>query len=458
MPTSPGSTNNLPKVCVIGAGSSGIAASKQLHQHGIPFDTYEKASSVGGLWNFGHDAGHNAAYRSLHINTSKQIMEFSDYPMPADYPDYPGHEEIADYFADYIEHFGFGDKIQLNTAVDHAERREDGVWEITLSDGRTLEYDALIVANGHHWDPRWPEPEFPGTFDGLQMHSHDYVDQKPFIGKNVVVLGMGNSAMDIAVETSTVADNVYLSARSGVHVIPKYAFGRPFDHFEPPVTLPWPIKQRIFATVTRLAAGRPEDYGLPKPAQGIGEAHPTVSSDIFTKVGHGFVKMKPNIKALDSDRVEFVDGTSVAADVVIYCTGYKVTFPFFDEQFISAPDNDLPLYRRVFKPGVDNLFFVGLLQPLGAIMPLSEVQSQWICAYLEGKAPLPSERAMNSQMERERAKMFKRYTKSKRHTMQVDFREYRRAILGEISDGAERAKESGAQPPVPARAASTQPA
>ena len=163
---SPGSTNNLPKVCVIGAGSSGIAASKQLHQHGIPFDTYEKASSVGGLWNFGHDAGHNAAYRSLHINTSKQIMEFSDYPMPADYPDYPGHEEIADYFADYIDHFGFGDKIHLNTAVEHAVRRDDGVWEITLGDGRTLEYDALIVANGHHWDPRWPEPEFPGQFDG----------------------------------------------------------------------------------------------------------------------------------------------------------------------------------------------------------------------------------------------------------------------------------------------------
>ena len=178
---------------------------------------------------------------------------------------------------------------------------------------------------------------------------------------------------------------MYLAARSGVHVIPKYAFGRPFDHFEPPVTLPWPIKQRIFATVTRLAAGRPEDYGLPKPDQGIGEAHPTVSSDIFTKVGHGFVKMKPNIKALAGDRIEFVDGTRVAADVVIYCTGYKVTFPFFDEQFISAPDNDLPLYRRVFKPGVDNLFFVGLLQPLGAIMPLSEVQSKWICALPRGQ-------------------------------------------------------------------------
>ncbi len=450
------SNDELPRVCVIGAGSSGIAASKQLHAHGFPFDTYEKASEVGGLWNFGHDAGHNAAYRSLHINTSKQIMEFSDFPMPESYPDYPGHEEIAEYFAEYIDHFGFAEKVKLRTAVEHACRRDDGIWEIILDDGTKREYDALIVANGHHWNPRWPEPAFPGKFDGIEMHAHDYVDQTDFIDKTVVVLGMGNSAMDIAVETSSVAKNVYLAARSGVHVIPKYAFGKPFDHLEPPITLPWPIKKKIFETTIRLTVGKVEDYGLPKPAQGVGEAHPTVSSDIFAKVGHGMVKVKPNIKAFNGSIVEFVDGTSVEADAVIYCTGYKVTFPFFDEEFISAPDNDLPLYRRVFKPGIDNLFFVGLLQPLGAIMPLSEVQSQWICAYLEGRAPLPPEAEMRSQMQREREKMFKRYTKSKRHTMQVDFREYRQAIRKEISAGAKRSAAAGRALPVPPRAALAQ--
>ena len=435
------STNsNLPRVCVIGAGSSGIAASRQLQAAGIPFDCFEKASEVGGLWNFGHDAGHDAAYKSLHINTSKQIMEFSDHPMPESYPDYPSHFEIAAYFADYIEHFGFGDRIELNTAVEHAARDDhDGTWTITLAGGELRHYDALVVANGHHWDPRWPEPAFPGVFNGTEMHSHDYVDQTAFAGKNVVVLGMGNSAMDIAVETSTVAENVYLAARSGVHIVPKYAFGRPFDHFEPPLTLPWPVKQRIFEATVRAAIGRVENYGLPKPAQKLGEAHPTVSGEILGKVGHGFVKMKPNIKSLDGDEITFVDGSSVAADIVVYCTGYKVTFPFFDEDFIAAPDNDLPLFRRVVKPGVDNLFFVGLLQPLGAIMPLAEVQSKWICEYLRGNCPLPPVAEMQRQMARERAKMFKRYTKSKRHTMQVDFREYREAVEREIKAGKKRA-------------------
>ena len=445
------SSARLPRVCVIGAGSSGIAAAKQLHEHGLPFDVYERASEV---WNFGHDAGHHAAYKSLHINTSKQVMEFSDYPMPAHYPDYPGHEEIAEYFADYIDHFGFGDRIHLKTGVEHVTRRDDGVLEVTLEgSGEVIEYDALFVANGHHWNPRWPEPAFPGEFNGIEMHSHDYVDQTDFAGKNVVVLGMGNSAMDIAVETSTVAENVYLAARSGVHVIPKYAFGKPFDHFEPPVTLPWPIKQKIFEATIRAAIGKVEDYGLPKPAQGVGEAHPTVSSDILTKVGHGFVKMKPNIKALAGDEIEFVDGTRVAADVVVYCTGYKVTFPFFDDDFIAAPDNDLPLFHRVFKPGLDNVFFIGLLQPLGAIMPLSELQSRWVCKYLLGDAPLPPQGRMIEQMEREREKMFKRYTKSKRHTMQVDFREYKHAINKEISEGAKRAEQTAHALPVPPRAA-----
>lgn len=454
MNDSSGSTS-LPLVCVIGAGSSGIAAAKQLHESGIPFDCFEKASSIGGLWNFGHDAGHNAAYRSLHINTSRQIMEFSDYPMPESYPDYPSHSEIADYFDDYVDHFGFRDKIQLGVEVTHAERRDDGVWLITLAGGETREYDALVVANGHHWNPRWPEPAFPGHFDGVEMHSHDYVDQTDFAGKNVVVLGMGNSAMDIAVETSTVAQNVYLSARSGVHIVPKYAFGKPFDHFEPPVTLPWPVKQKIFAGMLRATVGKVEDYGLPKPAQGVGEAHPTVSSDILSKVGHGFVKVKPNIAELQGDKVKFTDGSVVDADIIVYCTGYKVTFPFFDENFISAPDNDLPLYRRVFKPGLNNVFFVGLLQPLGAIMPLAEAQSRWITAYLRGETALPVESEMRSEMEKERERMFKRYTKSKRHTMQVDFREYLMQIKREIDEGAERATARGRALPVPARAATS---
>ena len=187
----------LPTACVIGAGSSGIAAAKALHEHGVPFTVFEASDRVGGNWVFGNRNGMSAAYRQLHINTSRERMEYSDYPMPKSYPDYPHHTQIAAYFDAYVDHFGFRDRIRFETKVKHARRRAGGGWELELYDGSVERFDALLVANGHHWDPRWPEPMFPGheTFTGVQMHAHDYRDSDVFAGRRALILGMGNSAM-----------------------------------------------------------------------------------------------------------------------------------------------------------------------------------------------------------------------------------------------------------------------
>ena len=152
-----------------------------------------------------------------------------------------------------------------------------------------------------------------------------------------------------------------------------------------------------------------------------------MSDDVLSRIAHGEITPKPNIAELTERTVRFADGSEVAADVVVYCTGYKVTFPFLDPALISAPGNDLPLFRRVFHPDVGGIYFVGLLQPLGAIMPLAELQSQWICDHLAGRYHLPPPRELRADMEAERAAMFKRYVASKRHTMQVDFEDY---VLG----------------------------
>src|SRR4051794_5189841 len=159
---------NLPSVCLIGAGSSGIAAAKTLHERGIPFDCYELSDRVGGNWVWGNRNNVSSSYKSLHINTSRTRMEYSDFPMPERYPDFPRHDHIAEYFDSYVDHFGFRDSIRFETGVERVERRDDGVFEVRIADGDTIEYDAVIVANGHHWDPRWPEPAFPGsdTFQG----------------------------------------------------------------------------------------------------------------------------------------------------------------------------------------------------------------------------------------------------------------------------------------------------
>src|SRR3954451_12377413 len=102
---------DLPTVAVIGAGSSGIAAVKALHAKGLDVTCFEKSDRVGGNWVFGNRNGMSAAYRYLHINTSRERMEYSDFPMPKSYPDFPHHSHIAQYFNDYVDHFGFRAKI-----------------------------------------------------------------------------------------------------------------------------------------------------------------------------------------------------------------------------------------------------------------------------------------------------------------------------------------------------------
>ena len=446
---------DLPTVCVIGAGSSGIAAAKALHERGIPFDCFEKSDQVGGNWVFGNRNGMSSAYRSLHINTSRERMEYSDFPMPKSYPDFPHHTHIAEYFNDYVDRFGVRDRIVFETGVERARRGDDGVWTVTLDTGDTRTYDALAVANGHHWDPRWPEPAFSGEFNGKQVHAHYYVDNEDFRDKNVLVVGIGNSAMDIAVESSFVARNTFLSSRRGAYILPKYLFGRPLDQIgvnSLTGKLPWGFRQAILSTMYRVGVGKVQDYGLPEPDHKLGDAHPTISADFLNRIAHGEMTWKPNLSRLDGDRVVFEDGSSEEIDIIVYCTGYKVTFPFFDEDFVSAPDNDLPLFRRVFKPGIDNLAFIGLLQPLGAIMPLAEAQGRWLASYLRGEYRLPALPEMEADIRDERERMFRRYVASKRHTMQVDFDNYLYELGKELKAGAARARAAGFALPVAARA------
>jgi dimethylaniline monooxygenase (N-oxide forming) len=442
----------LPTVCVIGAGSSGIAAVKALHERGFEFECFEASDRVGGLWVYKNRNGKSAAYRSLHVNTSRRRMEYSDFPMPASYPDFPHHTKIAEYFDSYVDHFGFRDGITFETSVTRAERRADGRWEVSTDRGDTRTYDALVVANGHHWDARWPEPAFPGhdRFAGVQMHSHDYAGDDPelFRDKSVVILGMGNSAMDIAVEASFVASDVFLAARRGSWVIPKYILGRPMDSMQASARIPFAVRRRVQEALLRLVVGDMERYGLPKPDHRFLEAHPTVSDDVLSRVAHGEIVPKPNIAELTERTVRFTDGSEVDADVVVYCTGYKVTFPFLDPALISAPDNDLPLFRRVFHPDAGGIYFIGLLQPIGAIMPLAELQSQWVCDLLSGRYVLPPDAELRADIEAERAAMFKRYVASKRHTMEVDFEDYVLGIRQERRRGERRAAIAGHRLPI----------
>ncbi|HEX6274343.1 MAG TPA: NAD(P)-binding domain-containing protein [Polyangiaceae bacterium] len=433
------------KACIIGAGSSGLAVAKAFRDSEIPFDCFEESDRVGGLWVFKNKNGKSAAYRSLSINTSRDRMQYADFPMPRDYPHYPGHEELARYFEAYAVHFDLLRTIRFQTRVTEVRPEEHGGFRVALGDGTSEHYRAVVVANGHHWDPSWPDPPVPGSFAGITLHSHAYVDPgepHDLRGKRVVVVGFGNSAVDIACELARegAAASVVLATRRGAWVLPKFLGKTPLDQLKlVPLFLPVPLRQRLGHLFYRAIVGRPEDYGLPRPDHLLGGAHPTISSQLLPMLKAGRVRAKPNLVRFRGTEVEFADGTREHADAVVFATGYKVSFPFFEPSFVSAPNNELPLYYRLFHVTVDDLFFVGLAQPLGAIMPIAEAQAKLLADHLAGRYRLPPRDVMLRVTEEETRTMKQRYVASRRHTMQIDFDDFMLALAKEHRAGRKRA-------------------
>jgi dimethylaniline monooxygenase (N-oxide forming) len=342
-------------VCVIGAGASGLGAAKALHQAGIPFDCYDLRDRVGGIWAFSDNPGQTCAWATLNLNSPRGWYEYSDFPMPAYYADFPRREEVWEYFNNLVDHFGFRDRIQLNTSVERVIPNDDGGWLVTLCSGRTVCYDAVVVANGHHNDP--DDPNFPGQFSGGTIHSRDYRYREFYRDKRVLVVAFGNSGSQIAVDVSYAARNTFLSVRRGGYVLPYYLRGIRLDRLMPAwlnflinYYLPQPLAGDAMTLYYRALLGRPDKAGLPKPDHHFGSALPTISENLHNRIGDGRVKVKPNVTRLDGSGVMFADDSRELVDEIIYCTGYRTTFPFLDTSVFAAPKNYVRLYKRVFHP------------------------------------------------------------------------------------------------------------
>lgn len=436
------------KVCVVGAGPSGLTALKALSWHGFSVDCFEQADRIGGLWALharigDRGLGKTSAYRSLHINTSRERTQFSDFPMPAHYPDYPAREQIYAYLEQYADHFALRRSIRLDTAVAHVAPDAAHGYRVTLGTGERLHYDAVVVANGHHADPYWPEVS--GSFDGAMIHARDYLDpDHPLAlrGRSVLVVGFGNSAMDIAAELAYAGAAVTLSVRRGAHIIPKWVGSKPVDQSSLlPRWMPRRLRRSISQRLLELSVGDLQAYGLPKPDHALGQAHPTLSSEMPHLIRTRRVIPRPALVRVSGKAAYFTDGSHVTLDAIVMCTGYNVRFPFFDPDFVSAPENRLPLFLRVHKPGVPKLYFIGLCQTVGAIFPIAEAQADWVAAELRGEYQLPSPDEMWKTIEAHERSM-SGYVPTRRHTMQVDPERYLAALEQERQRGRARARKA----------------
>jgi pyruvate/2-oxoglutarate dehydrogenase complex dihydrolipoamide dehydrogenase (E3) component len=424
------------RVCVIGAGPSGITAAKNLLQVGVTHVTvFEKGDQVGGNWVYAPQLSHSSVYETTHIISSKTLSAYADYPMPRDYPDYPSHKQILAYFQSYARDFGIMPHIRFNTEVCKAEKQPDETWQLTLSDGTVETFDYLLVANGHHWLPRYPE--YPGTFTGEMLHSHEYKSAAPFRDQRVLVVGGGNSACDIAVETGRISSFTAISMRRGYYIVPKFVIGKPADVLNNYVTfLPDALRKPLLYAFLWLSVGDYADYGLERPKHGILSQHLTLNSELLYALRHGRVHPRRDIARFDGRTVHFVDGTVEEYDVIIAATGFVITHPFFDKSFIDYTDGDVPLYLRVFHPDHPSLFFIGLVQPLGCIWPLADAQSRLVANAIAGNYTPPAD--MRERIAAEIAARNRQFIKAARHTIEVEYHKHLRELQREIPRNAPR--------------------
>lgn len=453
----------MRRTCVIGAGPSGLAASKVLASRGLPFDCFEAGSGIGGLWRYGNDNGMSGVYASLHANISKESMSFSSLAMPETYPVFPHHSKVLAYLEQYAASFGLHRHIGFGTEVTSVRPLEDGGWEVVRrrrgdTEARTQRYTEVVVANGHHWDPRLPDPAVPGAedFAGLALHSHDYRSPEPYAGRRVLVIGMGNSACEIAAEVSRTAARTFLSARDTAHVFPKMLLGRPADHLagSPLAGLPRFLKEPAMALLLRLTRGAPAHYGLPEPVRGPLAAHPSTSDELLVQLARGAVTPKPGVSSFGRDTAFFADGSRESVDAVVYATGYSISFPFLAPSVFAAPGGRTELYLRTVPPRLPGLYFMGLAQPAGAAFPLLEPQAEWIADLIEGAVRLPAPAEMTRAIARARRQHDKAYAPTYRHGIEIDIRSYRRALRRELRAGRRRARgvlppRQGASSPTP---------
>lgn len=424
------------EICIIGAGSSGMTVAKALKEKGLAPDIFEKGSDIGGMWRYQNDTGQGSCYASLHIDTSRPNLGYSDFPLDPALPDFPSHAQFLKHLERYADHFGLREMVRFRTEVASVTPKGPR-YEVTLTSGESRDYDQVIVANGHLSDPRMPD--FPGHFDGDQVHAHHYRTADPFAGKRVMVVGLGNSAVDIAVDIARRAEHVIISTRRSAWVMPKYLMGIPIDQVSGKISrrfrLSTKATRRVMSWLIRLGVGDQRRFGLPRPEHPMWREHATLSQELLPYIGHGYISVKPNVQDLRGGRVGFVDGTEEPLDAIIYATGYKTTFPFLPKSVFNPDAEAGRLYRRMISLNHPGLIFAGLVQPVGPTIPLVEIQGQWIAGVLSGQIALPDTADQTREVETHREMQRQSYLDSKRYVLEVDYRTYAAQMRKDMGAG-----------------------
>ena len=419
------------RVAVIGAGAAGLCSARHLLNRGVETVVYEIGSCIGGLWVYGNDNGLSPAYDSLHLNSEARVTAYKDFPFPEGGPLYPDHRKVREYLEAYAEKFGVTPHIRFRSRVTKVAPVGAGRWRVSLADGSSSEFDAVVVGSGHQGLPA--HPSWRDDFSGEYLHSHSYRVPEPFRGKRVLVVGMGNSAVDIAADICVVTKSTTISARSPVLMMPRMLFGVPtsrvLGRLEKP-WMPWPMRRTIREALSRIVHGRMEQWGFVTPKS---RTHPTSHPSLMSHFVWDRIKAKPGIASVKGQEVTFVNGTSETYDSVIVATGYQVDLPFLAPQLRPLDGHRLGLFLRVVHPAHSGLYFVGMFNVAGGgNIRMMDDQAEWVTDLVTGQLAPPDHATIRAGMEEEQAFLRKHYPAAPRYALELDPVFYRKQLQREF--------------------------
>ncbi|XP_054708978.1 flavin-containing monooxygenase 5-like [Uloborus diversus] len=432
------------RIAVIGAGPCGLTTVKCLLEENLIPTCFEQTEHIGGLWRYHEDDidGLASVMKTTIINSSKEITAMSDFPPSADASNYMHNKQVYEYLKSYSKAFDLEKYVVFNKEVIEVDVAESydvtGRLNVVTKDTKTNrisqeEFDGVMVCIGHHVYPNMPTFSGMDKFRGTIMHTHSLKKVDELAEKRVVVVGVGNSGMDAAVDISTVAKQVYLSTRRGAWVLPRVGpGGMPFDLVMLRRWLNVLLKSLPYFLVcwfTEKMLNYNFDHYLYnlKPQHRVWSQHPTISDTLPIRLLSGTVVVKKNIETFTENGVIFEDEMNVTeCDTIVFATGYKINFPFLSNKIAAVKGNEVHLYKYVFPPHMKHpsLAILGLVQIVGGGFPVGEIQGRWATLVMNRKLALPSREKMEADIQQRKDINSKRYVKSERHTIQADYIEY----------------------------------